>query len=149
MGKVMESGEFGNLIDPKLKSNFVATEMIQMIKIAAACVRHSATKRPRMGQVKKTTTISSTYKHGFLFFFYFILHVHCQVVRAFDSLGSADLTNGMKVGESEVFNSAQQSEEIRWFRKMAFDAQDCSSKDFLSQGSSSNTHSREKRESDE
>lgn len=121
MGKVMESGEFGNLIDPKLKSNFVATEMIQMIKIAAACVRHSATKRPRMG----------------------------QVVRAFDSLGSADLTNGMKVGESEVFNSAQQSEEIRWFRKMAFDAQDCSSKDFLSQGSSSNTHSREKRESDE
>ncbi|KAH7516620.1 hypothetical protein FEM48_Zijuj10G0154300 [Ziziphus jujuba var. spinosa] len=36
-----------------------------------------------------------------------------MVVRAFDGLATSDLTNGMRVGESEMFNSAQQSEEIR------------------------------------
>ena len=49
-----------------------------------------------------------------------------QVVRAFDTLAIADLTNGMRVGESELFNSAQQSEEIRLFRRMAFGSQNYS-----------------------
>lgn len=31
--------------------NFVESEMLRMIEIAAACVRHSSAKRPRMGQV--------------------------------------------------------------------------------------------------
>lgn len=39
------------LVDPRLGTNFVANEMFHMIEAAAACVRHSATKRPRMGQV--------------------------------------------------------------------------------------------------
>ena len=55
-----------------------------------------------------------------------------QVVRAFDTLATADLTNGMRVGESELFNSAQQSEEIRLFRRMAFGSQNYST-DFFSQ----------------
>lgn len=59
----------------------------------------------------------------------------CQVVRAFDSLATEDLSNGMKVGESEVFNSAQQSAEIRWFRRMAFGSQNCST-DFFTQNDS-------------
>lgn len=60
-----------------------------------------------------------------------------QVVRAFDSLATSDLTNGMRVGESEVYNSAQQSEEIRWFQRMAFGSQNYSSDYFseISRGS--------------
>lgn len=57
-----------------------------------------------------------------------------QVVRAFDSMATSDLTNGMRVGESQIFNSAQQSEEIRLFRRMAFGSQDYST-DFFSHGS--------------
>lgn len=49
-----------------------------------------------------------------------------QVVRALDTMASTDLTNGMRVGESEMFNSAQQSAEIRLFRRMAFGSQDYS-----------------------
>jgi hypothetical protein len=56
-----------------------------------------------------------------------------QVVRAFDSLAAADLSNGMRVGESEIVDSAQQSAEIRLFRRMAFGSQH--STDFFSQGS--------------
>ncbi|KAJ9708053.1 hypothetical protein PVL29_000222 [Vitis rotundifolia] len=105
LSHALENGEFEGLTDPRLEKNYVESEMFRMIEAAAACVRHSAAKRARMG----------------------------QVVRAFDSMGTSDLSNGMRVGESEVFNSAQQSEEIRWFQRMAFGSQDYST-DFFSQG---------------
>lgn len=49
-----------------------------------------------------------------------------QIVRALESLSAEDLTNGMRLGESEVFDSAQQSAEIRLFRRMAFGSQNYS-----------------------
>ncbi|XP_016203041.1 proline-rich receptor-like protein kinase PERK9 [Arachis ipaensis] len=107
LSHVLDSGELGILTDPRLEKNYVESEIFCMIEVAASCVRHSAAKRPRMG----------------------------QVVRAFDSLGASDLTNGLRVGESEAFNSAQLSEEIRLFRRMAFGDQNYST-DFFSKGSS-------------
>ncbi|TXG56758.1 hypothetical protein EZV62_018071 [Acer yangbiense] len=109
MSHVLENEEFESLVDPRLDKNYVDSEMFRMIEAAAACVRHSSAKRPRMG----------------------------QVVRAFDTLAASDLNNGMKVGESEIFNSAQQSAEIRWFRRMAFGSQNYST-DFFTQGSRDN-----------
>lgn len=104
LSSALDNEEFIDLADPRLEMNYVESEMFHMIQVAAACVRHSAAKRPRMG----------------------------QVVRAFDGLATSDLTNGMRVGESEVFNSAQQSAEIRLFRRMAFGSQEYST-DFFSQ----------------
>ncbi|XP_004490288.1 proline-rich receptor-like protein kinase PERK8 isoform X2 [Cicer arietinum] len=92
LSDALETEEFDSLVDPKLGKNYVDSEMFCMIEVAAACVRHSAAKRPRMG----------------------------QVVRAFESLATSDLTNGMRVGQSQAFDSAQQSEEIRLFQRMAF-----------------------------
>ncbi|KAJ4710624.1 Receptor-like kinase [Melia azedarach] len=106
LSHALENEEYDDLADPRLVNNYVEDEMFRMIEAAAACVRHSAAKRPRMG----------------------------QVVRAFDTLATSDLTNGMRVGESEVFNSAQQSAEIRLFRRMAFGSQNYST-DFFTQGS--------------
>jgi len=48
----IETEEFDSLADPKLGGNYVESEMFRMIEAAGACVRHLATKRPRMGQVK-------------------------------------------------------------------------------------------------
>lgn len=62
-----------------------------------------------------------------------------QIMRAFDSMLMSDLTNGMKVGESAIYNSAEQSAQIRLFRRMAFPSQDVNS-DFSSQ---STNYSRE------
>ncbi|TKY58523.1 Proline-rich receptor protein kinase PERK9 [Spatholobus suberectus] len=87
LNDALDSEEFESLIDPKLGKNYVESEMFCMIEVAAACVRYSSAKRPRMG----------------------------QVVRAFDSLATCDISNGMRVGDS-----AQQSAEIRLFRRMAF-----------------------------
>ncbi|XP_057482466.1 proline-rich receptor-like protein kinase PERK9 [Actinidia eriantha] len=110
LNQALDTEEFDGLIDPRLEKNYVDSEMVQMLEVAAACVRHSAAKRPQMG----------------------------QVVRAFDSMAVSDITNGMRVGESEIYNSAQQSAEIRWFERMAFDNQNISS-EYFSQISLSNT----------
>uniref|UniRef100_A0A2P2IQ68 non-specific serine/threonine protein kinase n=1 Tax=Rhizophora mucronata TaxID=61149 RepID=A0A2P2IQ68_RHIMU len=115
LNHVLDSEEFDGLVDPRLGRSYNEGEMFQMIEAAAACVRHSAAKRPRMG----------------------------QVVRAFDNLATPDLTNGMRVGESEVFNSAQQSAEIRLFRRMAFGSENYNT-DFFSQGSYDSQRSNDK-----
>ncbi|XP_073131310.1 proline-rich receptor-like protein kinase PERK9 [Henckelia pumila] len=108
LSHALETQEFGELADPRLEGQYVDGEMFRTIEVAAACVRHSSAKRPKMG----------------------------QVVRALDSMATSDLSNGMRVGESEIYNSAQHSEEIRLFRRMAFGSQDYST-DFLYQNSSS------------
>ncbi|KAI3423475.1 uncharacterized protein J3R85_010971 [Psidium guajava] len=102
LSHALDNEEFEGLADPKLERNYIEAEMFRMMEAAAACVRHSAAKRPRMG----------------------------QIVRAFDSLAAADLTNGMRLGESEAFNSAQQSAEIRLFQRMAFGSQNYSTEFF-------------------
>ncbi|KAG7978973.1 hypothetical protein I3843_05G107000 [Carya illinoinensis] len=120
LSHALDNEEFTDLADPRLNMNYVESEMFHMIEVAAACVRHSATKRPRMGQMHGNHLSWHSYSS--------------QVVRAFDGFATSDLTNGMRVGESEVFNSAQQSAEIRLFQRMAFGSQNYST-DFFSQSS--------------
>jgi len=47
----METRNFSEIVDPRLEKHFVESEMSRMVEAAAACVRHSAPKRPRMFQV--------------------------------------------------------------------------------------------------
>ncbi|CAN0923997.1 Proline-rich receptor-like protein kinase PERK12 [Linum grandiflorum] len=91
----METGDLSELVDPRLEKRYVEAELVRMIETAAACIRHSAPKRPRM----------------------------VQVVRALDS-ESGDLTNGMKYGQSTMYNSGQYNEEIMKFRRMALGSDD-------------------------
>ena len=51
LNHAIENEEFESLADPRLEKNYIESEMFRMIEAAAACVRHSASKRPRMGQV--------------------------------------------------------------------------------------------------
>ncbi|XP_028778050.1 proline-rich receptor-like protein kinase PERK8 [Neltuma alba] len=103
LNEVLDNEDFDMLVDPRLEKNYNKNEMFRMIEAAAACVRHSAAKRPRMS----------------------------QVVRALDLMDElADLNNGMKPGQSSVFDSAEQNEQIRMFRRLAFGSQDYSSSYF-------------------
>ncbi|CAL9081283.1 unnamed protein product [Musa acuminata var. zebrina] len=89
----LETGEYEELVDPKLENNFAKSDMLQMIEAAAACVRHSAPKRPRM----------------------------VQVLRALDGGGSLpDLSNGVKFGQSTVYDSGKYSADIEKLQKIAF-----------------------------
>ncbi|CAN1320898.1 Proline-rich receptor-like protein kinase PERK12 [Linum perenne] len=92
----MESGDLSELVDPRLGDRYIEEELIKMVETAAACIRHSAPKRPRM----------------------------VQVVRALDMNEWGDLTNGMKYGQSTKYNSEKYSEEIMKFRRMALGSDD-------------------------
>lgn len=47
-----EGGSFDELIDPRLENRYDRSEMERMAAAAAAAVRHSAKRRPKMKQVK-------------------------------------------------------------------------------------------------
>ncbi|CAL9122081.1 unnamed protein product [Musa acuminata var. zebrina] len=91
LSHALETRDFGELPDPKLEKNYNETEMFRMIEAAAACIRHSAAMRPQMG----------------------------KVVRVLDILTDVDLNNGVKPGQSEIFNVAETA-EIRLLQRMAF-----------------------------
>ncbi|MED6143676.1 hypothetical protein PIB30_007974 [Stylosanthes scabra] len=81
----METHDCSVLVDPRLQNQFVEAEMFRMIEAAAACVRHSAPKRPRM----------------------------VQVVRALDNgVEISDLSNGVKYGHSTTYDSNQYDRDI-------------------------------------
>uniref|UniRef100_A0A7N0U243 non-specific serine/threonine protein kinase n=1 Tax=Kalanchoe fedtschenkoi TaxID=63787 RepID=A0A7N0U243_KALFE len=79
------------LVDPRLGGSYVLSEMLLVMEAASACVRRSAVKRPSMG----------------------------QIVRAFDSMTVSDLSNGLKVGQSQIVDSAEQAKRLQMWR-MAF-----------------------------
>ncbi|XP_060208120.1 proline-rich receptor-like protein kinase PERK1 [Lycium barbarum] len=49
--RALEDGKFDALVDPCLGQNYNSEEMANMVACAAACVRHSSWRRPRMSQV--------------------------------------------------------------------------------------------------
>jgi hypothetical protein len=68
MTKVIEGGNHDALVDPRLGNEYNNNEMEKMIACAAACVRHSARRRPRMSQVHNSIifmyVFSSMQVHG-------------------------------------------------------------------------------------
>ncbi|KAM3332270.1 hypothetical protein ACQJBY_027837 [Aegilops geniculata] len=97
LSQAIEHRDFGDLPDPRMENKFEENEMYHMIGAAAACIRHSAVMRPRMG----------------------------QVVRALDSLADSNLNNGLQPGRSEVFLEPR-TEEIRLFQLREFGSRECS-----------------------
>ncbi|KAL6909809.1 hypothetical protein ACP4OV_001468 [Aristida adscensionis] len=98
LNRAIEDQEFDDIVDPRLDGNFDDVEMFRVIEAAAACIRHSAARRPKMG----------------------------QIVRVLDSLTDVDLSNGVQPGKSQMFNVANTA-DIRQFQRMAFGSQDFSS----------------------
>ncbi|GER28957.1 kinase family protein [Striga asiatica] len=48
---VTEGGEYESLVDPRLGNNYNTQEMLRMVHCAAASIRHSARRRPKMSQI--------------------------------------------------------------------------------------------------
>lgn len=52
IARALEEGDFGSLVDSRLQKDYNQNEIARMVSCAAACVRHSARRRPRMSQVE-------------------------------------------------------------------------------------------------
>ncbi|KAL3614099.1 Proline-rich receptor-like protein kinase perk4 [Castilleja foliolosa] len=51
LAQVTEGGSFEELVDPRLGNNYDRQEMLRMVLCAAACIRHSARRRPKTSQI--------------------------------------------------------------------------------------------------
>ncbi|KAK3159662.1 hypothetical protein QOZ80_1BG0049520 [Eleusine coracana subsp. coracana] len=100
MTKAFEDGNHDDLVDPRLGNEYNNNEMERMIACAAACVRYSARRRPRMS----------------------------QVVRALEGdVSLDDLNEGVRPGHSRFmgsysssdYDSGQYNEDLKKFKKMA------------------------------
>ncbi|TXG69057.1 hypothetical protein EZV62_003992 [Acer yangbiense] len=109
LAQALEDGNFDALVDPKLQE-YDFSEMTRMVTCAAACVHHSARRRPRMS----------------------------QIVRALEgNLPLEDLNEGFTPGHSRVFShgsseysSSQYKEDIRKFKLLALQSIDIGSSGF-------------------
>ncbi|KAI9128942.1 hypothetical protein K1719_000425 [Acacia pycnantha] len=99
--RALEEENFDSVVDPRLQHDYDPNEMARMVACAAACIRHSAKRRPKMS----------------------------QVVRALEGdVSLADLNEGIKPGHSSLYSShgssdydtIQYNEDMKKFRKMAF-----------------------------
>ncbi|PIN22380.1 Serine/threonine protein kinase [Handroanthus impetiginosus] len=103
--QALEEGNFDTIVDQRIKNDDNQNEMARMVACAAACVRHSATRRPRMSQVVKALE---------------------------GDVSLSDLNEGIRPGQSTVYSSCgssdydttQYNEDIRKFKKMALTSQE-------------------------
>ncbi|GMJ08762.1 hypothetical protein HRI_004545400 [Hibiscus trionum] len=77
LARALEDGNLGPLVDPRLENNYNHEEMKRMVACAAASIRHSARKRPRMSQIVRTLEGNSSLD---------------------------DLEDGVKTGQSSVYS---------------------------------------------
>ncbi|CAF1932960.1 putative proline-rich receptor-like protein kinase PERK6 [Brassica napus] len=100
-----QDGDYSELADPRLENEYEPNEMARMVACAAAAVRHSARRRPKMS----------------------------QIVRALEGDASLDdLNEGGKPGQSSNlargsssdYESSTYSADMRKFRKTALDSQE-------------------------
>ena len=50
--QALENGKFDAFVDPRLQNAYNSNEMARIVACAAACVRLTASNRPRMSQVQ-------------------------------------------------------------------------------------------------
>ncbi|XP_057482202.1 proline-rich receptor-like protein kinase PERK7 [Actinidia eriantha] len=112
--RAIEDGNYEELVDPRLENNFLPHELARMIACAAASIRHSARRRPKMS----------------------------QIVRALEGDSSLDdLNEGVKPSQSSTNNSNGSSEtrmydtgtynaDMMKFRKMVMSSQEFASSEY-------------------
>lgn len=98
--RALEEGVYDELVDPRLENKYNPHEMARMVASAAASIRHSARRRPKMS----------------------------QIVRALEGdVSLDDLNEGVKPGKSSVFMSSGSSDydvnaynaDMKKFRQVA------------------------------
>ncbi|PKU73778.1 Proline-rich receptor-like protein kinase PERK4 [Dendrobium catenatum] len=105
LAETLSEENYDELADPRLEGNFSNLEMTRMVACAAASVRHSAKRRPKMS----------------------------QIARALEGDSSLDdLNEGVKPGQSMLFSSSSDHDSgsyasnISRYRKVAFGSNEIS-----------------------
>ncbi|XVF15743.1 hypothetical protein REPUB_Repub09cG0182100 [Reevesia pubescens] len=122
LARALEDGNHDQLVDARLELNYNHNEMQRMVACAAASIRHSARKRPKMSQIARTLEGDSSLD---------------------------DLNEGIKPGHSSTYTSGTSSDysnadhnaDMKKFREITFPSQELGASSEY--GTSGSDHSRE------
>ncbi|KAI3462496.1 hypothetical protein Pfo_019159 [Paulownia fortunei] len=112
LSKALEDGNYDELVDPRLEGNYVPNEIARMVACAAASIRHSARRRPKMSQIERALEGESSLE---------------------------DLNEGVKPGQSRVYNPTGNGEaydtcaynaDMMKFKKMVMSSQEFNSSEY-------------------
>ncbi|KAK4426837.1 Proline-rich receptor-like protein kinase PERK4 [Sesamum alatum] len=112
LSKALEYGNYEELVDRRLGDNYVADEVSRMAACAAASIRHSARRRPKMSQIVRSLQGDSSLE---------------------------DFNEGVKPGQSTLYNPNGNGEaydtcaynaDMLKFRKMVMSSQDFSNSEY-------------------
>ncbi|XP_076910885.1 proline-rich receptor-like protein kinase PERK5 [Bidens hawaiensis] len=109
IAKAKEDGDYNELVDSRLKSNYNQNEMEQMASCAEAGVRHSARRRPKMSQIVRAL----------------------EGIASLDSLDEKETTDA---NESRVYDTQAYNDDMLKFRKMVMSTGESSGSDIGSSG---------------
>ncbi|KAI3519265.1 hypothetical protein L1887_08294 [Cichorium endivia] len=117
IAKAAEDGDYSELVDSRLKGNYDQNEMARMASCAAAAVRHSAKRRPKMSQIVRALEGDAS----------------------LDSLSEHATKGGTpSTGESRSYDTRDYNDDIMKFRKMVMSSQEYETNDYSDRSSLSN-----------
>ncbi|KAK4366346.1 hypothetical protein RND71_014226 [Anisodus tanguticus] len=157
--KALEENNFDELVDPRLEGNFDPDELHRMVACAAASVRHSARRRPKMSQASPQNSILYynsliSLKRSFCNFTAIVdkvqvtvLHLLIniimiyQIVRALDGDSSLEDLNekpgknntanfGASGPASDIYDTRAYNADMMKFRQMVMTNQDFNSSEY-------------------
>ncbi|PIA52600.1 hypothetical protein AQUCO_01000466v1 [Aquilegia coerulea] len=94
--------DYDELVDPRLHNVYNHNEIARMIACASASIRHSAKRRPKMSQIVRTLEGDASLE---------------------DLSEGIKATNSSSSNLSSEYNTRAYNEDLKKFRKMAFDSQ--------------------------
>ncbi|WVZ60742.1 hypothetical protein U9M48_010724 [Paspalum notatum var. saurae] len=115
LSRALADGDYDGVADPRLQGNYDPVEMARMVASAAAAVRHSAKKRPKMSQVhvhdaarRRARSPRLTFTSSWLADATAMAMVFwVQIVRALEGdMSLEDLNEGVRPGQSMAFGTA-------------------------------------------
>ncbi|KAE9588190.1 putative protein kinase RLK-Pelle-PERK-1 family [Lupinus albus] len=90
----LEEVDFDSLTDPRLQNEFDPNELARMVACAAACIRHSARRRPRMSQVLRALEGDVS-----------LADLNEGITRAYSSYGSTDYDTSPYRDDMKIFRN--------------------------------------------
>ncbi|XP_023642277.1 putative proline-rich receptor-like protein kinase PERK6 [Capsella rubella] len=98
-----QDGDYSELVDPRLENQYEPHEMARMVACAAAAVRHSARRRPKMSQIVRTLEGDAS-------------------LDDLNEGGKQGQSSFLGRGSSSDYDSSTYSADMRKFRKVALDS---------------------------
>ncbi|XP_052197529.1 proline-rich receptor-like protein kinase PERK7 [Diospyros lotus] len=115
MQRAIDEGNYEELVDPRLENNYDPHEMRRLVACAAASIRHSARRRPKMSQIVRALEGDSSLE---------------DLNDGKAGQSSANSTQSYPTTETSIYDTGAYNADMMKFRQMVMSDQDYTSSEY-------------------